>query len=181
MSTFTNQLVIVKKKGELRVVCLFARRFIRKSRICPLPIFESCCLCIASIFRLIFPRFHRALVCTHTGSDGMAVPLTQNDDVLFGREESANIRIQKSSVSAQHTKIFWDAAGMVRRHPRFLCTRSVCVVCMFALRGSNNALCAGRVCFRMHRFVNSNGSFFVFGVCRVIRLVPFGSCFEIVE
>ena len=48
------------------------------------------------------------------GSEGTSVSLEVNDDVIFGRDEVCNVRIQKQSVSAQHTKIFWDDNGLVR-------------------------------------------------------------------
>ena len=61
---------------------------------------------------------HNLTIIKKKGKEGMKIPLESLDEVTFGRAESCNIRINKPSISSQHTRIFYDKDGLVRRATR---------------------------------------------------------------
>ncbi len=63
--------------------------------------------------------YDNKLVILKKKGEGMVVPIPDTlEDIMFGRAEECNIRIQKASVSQQHARIFFDAQGLVRASTR---------------------------------------------------------------
>lgn len=129
-------LAVARIPGFFSTVCLLARRpLVSSSRA---PHFATSGGSSSGFCLRLTSRVRCVCVMRNAGSEGTTVPLDQQDgDVLFGRDESCNIRIQKPAVSTQHAKIFWQQ-GLVRR------CRDVVLSCrdVGGAGGAGVALCA---------------------------------------